>query len=330
MKRVLVALCLALYSALSVGAEVTLSTGGVLNVDSSAAELFDPQIDATALGDHSWVPTDKIGFLADWSGSGSYRPISGRATGFFLASLHASYMAGKFLSRLSLSGLADLSTEEPFYGAASSELLFSYGGPAFSLFGAPRLSLVEDSGTTALAGARIGSAILLADSFLMEPVFEAGLSLPGGAYSTWYINPSFAVDRYAGGPITVGFAAGYKKSSSSRQSALVAGGPLLPLDTWDRFSLSGNLLWLIGRGATFAAELPVEYTLKSYDAFDGAVDLGVRAWTVGLGPGVELTMAMSSIVDLVFSADTLFVLSNNAVERQVAVSAGVHLEVHPE
>lgn len=329
MKRALFVLCLALWSALSAHGEVTLSAGGGLNVDTSAADLFSPQIDATLLGDHSWVPSDRLGIFGNWSGAGSYRPVSGEGTGLFLASLHSSYMVNRFLSRLSVSGVANLSTVDPFYGAASSELLFSYGGPAFSLFTAPRFSLIEDSGTTAIVGAKLGSAILLADTLLMKPVIEAGVSLPGGAFTSWYVNPTFSFDRYAGGPITVGLAGGYKKSSSDRLSALVAGGRLLPLDTWDRFSLSANLLWLIGKGASLGAELPVDYTVKSYDAFDGTLDLGVRAWTVSAEPSVELTVAMSSIVDLVISADALFTFSNNVVERQVAVSTGVHLEVHP-
>lgn len=330
MTRRLLFITLMLCAALPAWADLTLSSGGKLDVDSTTGYQPSPAVDATVLGDLSWTPSEHLGFYGDYSAGGSYAPISGAQTGLAATTLEGSYIAKEFLSRLSLSGVVNLSSEEPFYGAATSELLLSYGGPERSFFAAPRFTLVEENGLRTMAGGRLGAAVLVSDLLLVQPSLEGGVSVPGGVAAGWYLDPHCKIDSYTGVNLSLGLIAGYRKSYSTVLSSLVAGGPLLPLDTYDRFYLEGSLAWLFSKGMSLSAELPVDYTRKTYDATDGTTSLGVPTWLVGMRPSVELTLPLAKKLDLVVSLGGSLVLSNDAVERLTALSTGVHLELHSD
>lgn len=327
-KRLRFILLLVSIASASVSAETTLSAGGGARVDPMTANPLSPFVDTTLLGDMSWIPGDRIGFFMDWSAGGGYEPLLNAVNGLAAATVDGSYMAGTFLARLSLSSVASYSTEDAFYGAGSSELLLSYGGPEFSVFAAPRYSIVETTYLSMQAGGRLGTSFLVADSFLIKLAVEGGVAIPGGTASGWSLMPSLALDWYSGGQLTMGMKGGYRKSYSTVLSTLVTGGPLLPLDTYDRLFLEANASWLTKKGVTIAARLPADYTLKAYNAFSGSVDLGTPAWLAELTPELSYSVPLGEHTDLVTYLNGDFGFSNNLVEQASAVSAAVRFELH--
>jgi len=321
-------LLLFLVGSTSLAAETTLSAGVGTTFDPYAANPVSPSIDATLLGDLSWVPTDRLGFFMDWSAGGGYEPLPKVASALAATTVDGSYVVDKFLTRLSVSSVASYSSAEPFYGAASSELLFSYGGPEFSIYAAPRFSLVETTYLAMQVGGRAGIALLLADSILLKPAIEGGMTVPGGAAAGWTLMPSLSLDWYAGGQLTLGIKGGYRRSYSTVLSTLVSGGALLPLDTYERVFLVADASWLTKKGLTISARLPANYTLKSYDAYDGSVSLGTPAWLAELLPEASITIPISKQTDIVVSADGDLGISNNIIEQVSAVSLTARVELH--
>ncbi|HUX21758.1 MAG TPA: hypothetical protein VMW69_11005 [Spirochaetia bacterium] len=326
MKKRLVILLLAVFSITRAFGEVTASIGGGAAVD--GAIQVAPTLDFAVLGDHSFVPTDRIGLYFDWSAGGSSDLSTASLNGLLALTGDVSYISDKILARLSVSSVANPSTVDDFYGAASADLLLSYGGPERSLFVVPRLSVVENAGTTFEASAEVGAALLLFDSLLLKPIIDAGTAVPGGPSTSWRIGPSATLDWYPAGPFTASLQLGFARSHSVLESTLVVGGRLLPLDSWDRYSASAGVTWYFNRGLSLSGVIPCDYYRKSYVAYEGAVDLGVPAWLVELSPTVDFTIPLSTEVDLVISGKGSFGLSNNSDERTTSASAMVHFELH--
>lgn len=328
MKRLQLLLLLAALSSASAGAETTAAAGGGVAFDSSTTAAAAPTIVSTLAGDLSWLPTDSLGAFLDWSAAGSYQPLDGSVSALAAITASSSYLSGKFLGKLSLSSAANLSSADPAYGAVSSELLLSYGGPALTVFTAPRFALVEDSGISMDLGGRVGMALLLADRVLVTPSLEAGISVPGGISSGWFLVPAAALSWYAGGGFTLDLAAGYRRSYSVRLTPLVTGGAALPLDTYQRGFFSAETTWVGKRGVAVAAGIPISCTEKTYDAYDGGIDLGVPTWLVEMRPTVQVSLPLTTALQLVFTVDGRFDVSNNTVEQAVAVSTTAQLQLH--
>ena len=330
MKRTRVALLLAIAFAPIAFADTIVSIGGGASYDDTIAVQLQPLIDVALLGAYSWLPTDRIGLFADVSAGGTYEPLSGVVAGLFAVTADASYMSDGYLMRMSASSVASPSTAEVFYSASTADLLLSYGSPAGSVSIAPRFSLVEESGLTAALSGRFGLAWLFFESLLVKPSIEGGVDVPGGASTAWHLSPTLDFDWYPGGSVTLSVHTGYARSFSTSYSALVTGGVLLPLDSWERYSLSAEVSFLLGSGVSLTTKVPCDYYLKSYDAFSGSVDLGVSAWVVNLSPAIELGVPMSKWTDFVLSLEGNFDLSNSDIERKVSAAVKAHFEFHLE
>ena len=330
MKRTYTALLLAIAFAPITFADTIVSIGGGASYDNTASVQVQPLVDLALLGAYSWLPTDRLGLFADVSAGGTYEPLSGVVAGLLAASADASYMSDGYLMRLSVSSVANPSTADVFYSASSADLLLSYGSPAGSISIAPRFSLVEESGTTAALSGRIGLAWLFFDSMLVKPSIEGGMDVPGGVSTAWHLNPALDFDWYPGGSITLAVRAGYARSFSTSYSSLVSGGVLLPLDSWERYSLSAELSWLLSKGVSLTAKVPCDYYLKNYDAFSGVTDLGVPAWVVNLSPTIDLGIPVSEQTDFVLSLQGNFDLSNSDIERKNSAAIKAHFEFHLE
>lgn len=327
MKRLQLLLLLTVLTAAAARGETTAAAGGGVTFDSTSAALVTPTVVATLAGDLSWLPSNRLGAFLDWSAAGSYEPFAASSSALATATASTSYLSEKFLGKLSVSTVADFSTTEPFYGAASSELLLSYGDPSVTVFAAPRFTLVEDSVISMDLGGRVGVALLVAQTLLVKPSLEAGVSVPGGFASGWYYTPSLSLSWYSGGGLTLDLSGGYSRSFSTRLSSLVSGGPLLPLDTYERALLSIDATWAGHRGAALTVGLPATYTRLTYDAYDGGVNLGVPSWLLDVQPTAELAIHLTDALDLLFTVDGSFDFSNNSVQRSTAFSTTTQLQV---
>ncbi len=310
--------------------DVAASLGGGASFDTSEVPQVQPSADFTLLGSGDWVPTDSLSLYVDWNAGGSFQPLVNGLTGLFALTVDGSYLVDRFLARLSVASVANPSTIDPYYGAATTELLLSYGGTERSVYLAPRFSYVIESTSSMEASGTLGAALLLFDSLLVKPHMEAALSLPDGIAGGWRIGPALTGDWYPGGPLTLGGELGYTKSVSPIATPLVAGGAALPLETWDRYRAAASLSWLMGKGIGGSLRVPVDYYLMTYDAFDGATDLGVPTWRLELGPRLDLTIPLSATADLVLSGAGSVTLSNNSVERQMNLSLASHIELQLE
>lgn len=327
--RVLFLLCI-LCAATDAFGDVAASLGGGARYDESEAPQVQPSADFTLLGSADWVPTDTVSLYLDWNAGGSFEPLVNGLSGLFALTVDGSYLVDKFLARLSIASLANPSTTDPFYGAATTELLLSYGGTERSIYLAPRFSFVAETTPSMEASGNLGAALLLFDALLVKPHLEMAMSVPGGVASGWRVGPAVSGDWYPGGPLTLGCELSYTKSVSTAVAPLVVGGAALPLDTWDRYRGEAALSWLIGKGMGASLRLPADYYLMTYDAFDGTTNLGVPTWRLELGPQLDLTIPLSRKADLVLSGTGNLTFSNNSVERQSSFSVTSHIELQLE